>query len=199
MGDESTADPVQAEIEGLQERIRALRGELEEARRRRPPQPVRDYELTASDGTPVRLSELFGEKQDLVVVHNMGSRCPMCTLWADGFQGQREHLEDRCAFVVSTPDAPDVQRAFAASRGWTLRMVSTQGTSFARDLGMEGDGKDGKPFPYPGVSVFRRTDDGVVRTAWDWFGPGDDYCSMWSLMALLPDGQGEWWPKLDYA
>jgi predicted dithiol-disulfide oxidoreductase (DUF899 family) len=197
MGDDK--DPVQAEIETLQQQILELRTQLSEARRSRPPERVQDYVLTTSDGDPVRLSELFGDKEDLIVVHNMGSACPMCTTWADGFNGQRAHLEDRAAFVVSTPDPPERQREFAASRGWTMRLVSTQDTSFARDLGMEGDGKDGKPFPYPGVSVFRRIpDDGVERVSWDFFGPGDDYCGMWSLMMLLPDGQGDWWPKIRY-
>ncbi len=196
-GDET--DAADAEIQGLQKRIGELREELAAARRRRPPEPVADYALTAWDGSAVRLSELFGTKRDLVVVHNMGARCPMCTLWADGLNGVRAHLEDRMAFAVSTPDTPDVQRAFAESRGWTFRMLSTRGTTFAKDLGFEGE-RDGEPFPWPGLSVFRRREDGgIERVASDGFGPGDDYCAMWSVMSLLPDGQGDWWPRLSYA
>ena len=44
------------------------------------PQEVSDYEFNTPEGT-VRLSELFGHHEDLMVVHNMGSPCPSCTLW----------------------------------------------------------------------------------------------------------------------
>lgn len=70
----------------------------------------------------VRLSDLFGRHEDLMVVHNMGSSCPGCTLWADGYNGVHHHVVTRAAFVVSSPDPPDVQEAFAASRGWRFLM-----------------------------------------------------------------------------
>lgn len=191
-------EEIDAEIQAHGKTLREAREKIAALRRERTPDPVQDYELTGSDGAPVRLSELFGDKQDLVVVHNMGRRCPMCTTWADGFDGVARHLEDRMAFVVSTPDAPEDQREFAASRGWRFRMVSTKGTSFAKDLGFEGV-HEGEPFPYPGLSVFGRLEDGsVVRRDWDFFGPGDEYCVVWAFLDLLPGGQGEWWPKLAY-
>ena len=96
------------------------------------------------------------------------------------------------------PDAPQDQREFAASQEWRFRMVSTQGTSFAKDLGFEGE-QEGKPFPYPGVSIFARGQNGgVVRRGSDFFGPGDEYCVVWAFLELLPGGQGDWWPKLSY-
>jgi hypothetical protein len=36
---------------------------------------------------------------------------------------------------VSSPDPPDVQQKFAASRGWVFPMVSHMGSSFAEDMG----------------------------------------------------------------
>ena len=72
---------------------------------------------------------------DLFVIHNMGRSCPNCTLWADGFNGIYPHIADRAAFVVASPDPPDVQQSFAASRGWRFPMVSHQGSSFAADMG----------------------------------------------------------------
>jgi predicted dithiol-disulfide oxidoreductase (DUF899 family) len=159
---------------------------------------VEDFELTTKEGEKVRLSRLFGEKEDLVVVHDMGRSCPTCTTWADGLNGLRAHLEDRLAFVVSTPDEPATQRSFAAERGWSFRMVSTAGTSFADDLGFAGE-HEGKRMLYPGLSVFRRAEGGgLVRVARDWFGPGDPYCALWPIMDLLPHGQGDWWPRLNY-
>jgi predicted dithiol-disulfide oxidoreductase (DUF899 family) len=96
----------------------------------------------------VRLSELFGDKADLFVIHNMGQSCPYCTLWADGFNGAYAHLSNRAAFVVSSPDTPEKQRKFAESRHWTFPMVSHEGTTFAEDMGYHQDGSW-----MPGVSV----------------------------------------------
>ncbi len=117
------------------EQIAEIRGRMREAQASVEPEPVRDYEFTTPDG-PVRLSQLFGDKRDLFVIHNMGRSCPACTLWADGFNGSYPHIADRAAFVVSSPDSPDVQRAFAASRGWRFPMVSHQGHQLCRGYGL---------------------------------------------------------------
>jgi predicted dithiol-disulfide oxidoreductase (DUF899 family) len=183
---------VDGEVKAAQARVRELRERIAALRRERPPEPVEDYVFATADGT-ARLSELFGRKRDLMVVHNMGSKCPMCTLWADGFSGILAHLEDRCAFVVSTPDPPAHQAEFARSRGWRFRMVSTAGSSFAKDMGYANE----KGVLWPGVSVFRREGGRVVRLGHAVFGPLDDFGPMFNLLALFPDGE-EWWPKLAY-
>ncbi|MSO88554.1 MAG: hypothetical protein EXQ89_01015 [Rhodospirillaceae bacterium] len=41
---------------------------------------VGDYTFREPAG-PVPLSGLFGESDLLVVLHNMGTSCPNCTLW----------------------------------------------------------------------------------------------------------------------
>src|SRR5215469_16844687 len=119
------------EIGTLRERMRVLQAEIE-------PEEVADYTFVGADG-PVRLSQLFGDKDTLFVIHNMGKTCPNCTMWADGFNGVLPHLENRAAFVVTSPDEPAIQAAFAGSRGWRFRMVSHQGTDFAADMGYRGD------------------------------------------------------------
>lgn len=187
---------IDSEIDDLQKQISELKEQLTEARRRRPVEPVVDYQLIGADGVPVSLSMLFGDKDDLIVVHNMGRGCNYCTMWADGLNGDLHHLEDRAAFVVSSPDDPDTQSAFATSRGWRFRMVSVAGSSFAKDLGFEMN-----PGEYwPGVSAFHRQQDGtIVRTGRDFFGPGDDYCAPWPLFNLLEGGAGSWEPKVEIA
>lgn len=95
------------------------------------PEEVRDYPFRTPEGER-RLSELFGGERDLFVIHNMGSSCPYCTLWADGYNGIYPRLASRAGFVVSSPDAPEVQSAFAASREWRIPMVSHTGSSFAQ-------------------------------------------------------------------
>ena len=174
------------EIAALRKRMRAAQAAVE-------PEQVRDYVFTRPDGGTVRLSELFGTKTDLFMIHNMGRSCPSCTLWADGFNGVYHHLSNRAAFVVSSPDAPDVQRQFAGSRNWTFPMVSHQGTTFADDMGYRG--RDGF---LPGVSVFRREGGKILRVSDAPFSPGDDFCAVWHLFDLIPEGGAAWHPKFAY-
>src|SRR6516164_9513796 len=60
----------------------------------------------------------------------MGASCPYCTLWADGFNGLLPHIENRAAFVVASPDDPQAQEKFKASRGWRFPMVSHRDSTF---------------------------------------------------------------------
>jgi predicted dithiol-disulfide oxidoreductase (DUF899 family) len=55
-------------------------------------------------------------------------------MWADGFTGTVPQLQDRAAFVVVSPDSPEIQQAFAQSRGWNFRMLSGQGSTFIKDM-----------------------------------------------------------------
>ncbi len=184
---------IDREIEALQNEVDAAKQRLSEARRRRPKEPVADYELRNTDGDPVRLSELFGDKDDLILIHNMGTGCSSCTMWADGFSGLAPHLMDRAAFVVCSPDRPEVQKRFAQKRNWSFRMVSAHNTTFFQDMGFWSNG------PWPGVSTFRREPDGsLTRIAKAVFDAGDDYCATWPLLDLLEGGANGWDPKFDY-
>lgn len=174
------------------EEITALRRKMRDLQAAVEPEKVRDYEFATAGGA-VRLSRLFGAKDDLFVIHNMGAACPYCTMWADGFNGVLPHLENRAAFVLSSPDAPATQEKFKASRGWRFRMVSHQGTSFAADMGYRSE--DGF---LPGVSVFKRKKGEILRVSDTGFGPGDDYCSVWHFLDLLPEGGADWRPRFSY-
>jgi predicted dithiol-disulfide oxidoreductase (DUF899 family) len=179
-------DAYRREIAGIRKKMRKLQAKIE-------PEIVDDYELTTLKGSR-RLSELFGDKDDLIVIHNMGAGCPYCTLWADGFNGLYDHIADRAAFVVVTPDRPAAQRKFAESRGWRFPMASHDGTSFAADMGYRSSRG-----LMPGVSVFRRHDGKIVRVSDTGMSPRDDFCSVWHLLDLLPDGDAGWSPKFKYA
>lgn len=187
--------------EQFDKRLAAAYQELEEAqrklaelRRRIPREQVSDYQLHGPDG-PVRLSDLFGEKEDLILVHNMGSGCSYCTLWGDNFNGVADHLQDRAAFVLVSPDSPAQQQEFAAVRGWRFPVYSAQDSTFTADMGFQSPGSGF----LPGVSVFRKNGDGsIARVAKDHFGPGDFYCGVWHLFNLLPDGWNDWHPQFDY-
>jgi len=173
--------------------IAALREKMRSAQAAIEPEEVSDYEFATPRGK-VLLSALFGDKDTLFVIHNMGTGCASCTMWADGFNGVFEHLRDRASFVVSSPDAPERQQDFAASRGWKFPMVSHQGSSFAEDMGYRADDR-----VMPGVSVFKRKGRKIMRVADTGFSPGDDFCGIWHLLDLLPEGAAGWRPKFSYA
>lgn len=189
-------------LNAKREQIAALQGEMRALQAKVEPQVVQDYVLAGWDG-PVRLSELFGAKHDLILIHNMGTVCTSCTMWADGFNGVYDHLASRAAFVVSSPNPVDVQKAFAASRGWRFPMVSHVGTSFAEDLGYRH--RSEHPFDQhvggwnPGVSIFRREGETILRLSDADLGPFDGFCIVYHLFDLVPDSDVNWEPKYKYA
>ena len=180
------------QLNDYRRQIADIRAEMRALQASISPQLVPDYVFDTLHG-PVALADLFGDKSDLFVIHNMGKGCSYCTLWADGFNGVSQHLEDRAAFVVSSPDAPETQQEFANSRGWRFRMVSHANTSFAEDMGYRRDGKW-----FPGVSVFRKQGADIVRVSDAQLGPNDDFCVVWSFLELLPAGPDGWRPRYSY-
>ena len=181
-----------AEMADRRSRIEILQQELRDLQAAVSPEPVADYGLTGADG-PVRLSQLFGDKEDLVVIHNMGTSCAYCTLWADGFNGVYDHLNNRAAFVVTSPDAPKTQAQFAVGRGWKFPMVSHAGSGFAEDMGYKSERGW-----QPGISVFKRDGDQVLRVSDRPLGPGDPFCSVFHVFDLLAGGLDGWQAKFRY-
>ena len=173
------------EIAELRSKMRKLQQSVE-------PEEASDHEFSTTDGR-VRLSDLFGDKEYLFVIHNMGVGCRYCTLWADGFNGILPHLENRAAFVVTSPDEPAAQQRFRTARGWQFRIVSHRDTSFARDMGFHSDGGW-----LPGVSVFRKSGQRICRVSDTGFQPGDDFCAIWHFFDLLPEGVNGWQPQYKY-
>ncbi len=153
-------------------------------------------ELLDPSGKPLVLMHfMFGGKQE--------SFCPMCTMWADGYDGVVPHLEQHVDFGVVVAGELSAMRAHARARGWkNLRVFSSSGSSFKRDFGME-DEEGGQ---MPGVSVFVRGDDGSARhfyTGGALMAPGhfrgmDLLSPVWNFLDLTPEGRGEWFPALAY-
>jgi predicted dithiol-disulfide oxidoreductase (DUF899 family) len=115
-------------------------------------------------------------------------------MWADGFNGVYDHLASRAAFVLSSPNTPAVQRDFAAGRGWRFPMVSHEGSNFAQDMGYRGQSGGWQP----GVSVFQKRGDQIVRVSDAELGPGDDFCITYHLFEMIPEGVAAWSPKYAY-
>jgi predicted dithiol-disulfide oxidoreductase (DUF899 family) len=184
--DAATLAAYRGQIAELRARMREVQASIE-------PEPVQDYSFATPEGE-VRLSDLFGDKSDLIVILNMGASCPNCTLWADGYNGLYPHISDRAAFVVSSPDTPQVQQRFAAGRGWRFPMVSHAGTNFAGDMGYRSE--SGRYLP--GISVFQRDGARIVRVADTGLEPGDDFCALWHFLDLLPEGSAGWRARFSY-
>jgi len=181
------------EIADLEAEIQSKKKRLAELIRKAPEEKVEDYTFEGINGK-ITLSELFGDSDELLLIHNMGRGCPYCTLWADGFNGILNHLENRVSFAVVSPDPPQIQKEFAESRGWRFRMYSCGNNKFAEDLKFKGD--DGY---YPGFSTFRKDQNGnIYRPGFRYFGPGDDFCAAWHLFDILPEGTAGWAPKFSY-
>jgi predicted dithiol-disulfide oxidoreductase (DUF899 family) len=186
---------IEKKINQAENDLMKRKANLAKLRRKLPLKEVEDFVLKGPKGKPVRLSSLFGAKNELIMVHNMGKGCSYCALWADGFNGTLKHLEDRAAFVVESPDSPEVQAKIKAKRKWQFRFLSSQGTSFRRQVGFESKSGD----PWPGVSTFLRDKKGrIFQASSAGFGPGDNYCNVWDLLDLLPTGQAGWGPKFTY-
>ena len=181
-------------MDAFRHEIAAIRKKMKETLEETAPQEVEDYAFSTTTGT-IRLSELFGSRDDLIVVHNMGAGCPACTMWADGYSGVHQHIAARTGFVISSPDAPEAQKKFAEGRGWKFPMVSHQGSTFAADMGYRSP--EGKW--WPGLSVFKREGGKIFRVSDTQLGPRDDFCSVFHLFDLLPGGTAGWSPKFSYS
>jgi len=90
---------------------------------------VTDYAFQTLDGE-IHLSDLFADRDRLLVIHNMGQGCRYCTLWADGINGVLDHLEDAMAVALVSKDPPEIQRRMALDRNWKFRMASHGGGAY---------------------------------------------------------------------
>ena len=186
---------VERQIKKAEDDLLKRKKKLLGLRKKVKPIMVSDYSFSTWNGGQLKLSEMFGDKQELMVIHNMGKQCPYCTLWADGFNGVVGHLEQRVPFVVVSNDDVPTQKEFATSRGWRFRMYSSHGSSFFADMGFASPTGG----PQPGVSTFKKDAKGrMYRVASASFGPGDDFCATWPLLDLLPKGQNKWEPNYSY-
>ncbi len=200
----------QAEIALTQQRekVAAMRRELASD------SPVpEDYVFTeAASGSEreVRLSELFEPGNDtLLVFHYMWkpsdqNPCPMCTMWTDGYNAVAPHVSRNAAMVVVAKQDAARMSDFADGRGWSnLRTVSSGGTSFNADFGME----DADGNQIPGVSVFVKDSNGEIRHFYTLSAlMGDDHyrgmdllSPVWNMLDLLPGGRGDWMPSVNYS
>jgi predicted dithiol-disulfide oxidoreductase (DUF899 family) len=92
------------------------------------------------EGTDTKLSELFQNGQDTLVLYNfmygpdMDYACPSCTSFLDGLNGNAQHIDQNVSLAVVAKSPLPRIRAYAASRDWRhLRLLSSAENTFNRD------------------------------------------------------------------
>jgi len=170
-----------------------------------------DYLFEGADG-PVKLSELFG-KHDTLVLYNfmygprMKEACPMCTAMLDSLDGAAEHLGQRVGVAVVAKSPIERIQNFARERGWDqMRLVSSADNSFNRDY--QGETANGDQMPM--LHVFTRRN-GKIHHFWgsEMLFPSamrgqnsrhiDMIWPLWNVLDLVPAGRGsDWIPSLSY-
>ena len=180
------------EIRDIEQKIHTLMERLAKLQQSNRGNEVINYSFSTIEGE-INLLDLFGEKDKLLLIHNMGQGCRYCTLWADGFNGFLPHLESTISVVLVSKDAPQIQRKFANSRGWRFRLASHGGGEYIQEQSvMEGSNN------MPGAVVYERNGDKFYRKNDCVFGPGDIYCSMWSLLGFAGMDSTTWTPQFSY-
>ncbi len=185
------------EISKLYQEIAEKRKKIITLRKEEPLEEIKDYSFKNKKGEVVNLYSLFGDSDELLVIHNMGKRCPYCTMWADGFRGYTEMMNDKMPWVLTSPDDFKTLKEFSESRNWNFNVMSFHGTNFAKDLQFFFD-KDGKTHYWPGVSALIKKNGKVYRTAKESFGPGDLFNPVWHFWDMFPKGADGWQPKYKY-
>ncbi|MGW4475131.1 DUF899 family protein [Nonomuraea sp. NPDC004354] len=206
-----------AELLSAERRLRELGEQVAARRRALPPGPELDDDppLAALDGSPARLSGLFGDHHTLLVYNMMFDEdwpepCPLCSMWVDGIDAVTPHLLERTAVAVMAPAGPARLAEVARRRQWRwVPLYSTRPGDLTDRLGLRAHPGDLEPV----VTVYDRSD-GRVRISWQGsamlsdpgdepYQPGDGgdargldlLCATWSLLDLLPQGRGDWYPS----
>ncbi|MBC8255850.1 MAG: DUF899 family protein [Candidatus Marinimicrobia bacterium] len=180
------------EIREIEQQIHQLMEKLASLQQSNRGNEVKNYSFSTLEGK-TNLIELFGENDKLLLIHNMGQGCRYCTLWADGFNGFVPHLESTMSVVLVSKDAPKLQRKFANIRGWRFRLASHGGGEYIQEQSVMKDSNN-----MPGAVVYERDGDKIYRKNDCVFGPGDIYCSMWSLLGLAGMDSNNWTPQFSY-
>lgn len=192
-----TAHPASnAAIQQLENEISAKKAELAKLISVTKQIPVKDYTFLGANDTPIQLSELFEDKDELVIVFYMGYQCKYCTLWADGYNGLYEHLSNRASFAVVSHETPLFQQELRKDRNWKFPMFSRANNTFAEDLGFTKLEEENRPLP--GIATFQKKSDGIYLHHRTYFGPGDNFCIQWDVINILPKGLNNWVPEYHY-
>jgi len=191
-----------------------LRRHLERvaAQRRALPQGgeiLQDFDLVSEAG-PIRFSNLFGDKDTLLVYSMMygpqrKAPCPSCTSCLSGWNGTAVNLRERVAIAVTARSPIERLVEYKKQRGFAnLPFVSDTSGEYTRAYVNPEDAD------IPGFSVFTRQAKTIRHFYSGEMGgemadPGQDPRGapdldlLWQMLDWTPEGRGtDWYPKLGY-
>jgi predicted dithiol-disulfide oxidoreductase (DUF899 family) len=164
----------------------------------------------ASETGPVRLSNLFRDKNTLMIYSMMfglqrKGPCPSCTSCLASWNGTAINLRERVAIAVTARSPIERLKEYKKQRGFTnLPFFSDSSGDYTR-IYVNAEDAD-----VPGFTVFTRNN-GTIRHFYsgemggDMADPGQDprgapdLDPLWSMLDWAPEGRGtDWYPKLDY-
>jgi predicted dithiol-disulfide oxidoreductase (DUF899 family) len=171
----------------------------------------KDYDFESTD-RPVRLSDLFDGRSQLVVYHftfgpDWQEGCTGCFLLSDHVDGARQHFEHNDVSFVAVSRGPiDRLEAYRKRMGWRFRWVSSAGNDFNFDYNVSypsGRREGGvfynfeyRPDPgideLPGLSVFLKDEDGVIYHTYSSYGRGGEiHLGIYGWLDIVPKGRNE--------
>lgn len=184
-----------------------------EQRRALPPggEVIKNYRFQGERG-PVTFSDLFGDKQSLVVYSYMfGPQrerpCPMCTSLLSAWDGEAQDIEQNVALAIIAQSPIEKLVAFKKERGWrNLKLYSDTSQEYSKDyFANTEEWGDSAAF-----HIFTRRD-GTIRHFWggemgfETADPGQDprgapdLMPLWTVIDCTPEGRkADWYPSLEY-
>jgi predicted dithiol-disulfide oxidoreductase (DUF899 family) len=151
----------------------------------------------ASDGKvgkPVKFSELFGDKNSLLLYSwmfgpNWDKPCPSCTSLMDGFDRTWYSVAQNAAFAAVAKAPAERINAWAKERGWSqIPLVSGSKSSYQMDYKCQGDSDD---MQLPVMHVFTKRG-GKIFHFWgteSTMNHVDTVWPYWNLMDFTPEGR----------
>jgi predicted dithiol-disulfide oxidoreductase (DUF899 family) len=172
-----------------------------------------DYAFDQPGGGRVRLSELFADGKDSLIIYSymygpeMAQPCVSCTSILDALDGEAPHVRQRANFFVVAKSPIERIMKFTTERGWrNLQLLSSANNTYNRDYHAESEKGD----QLPALNVFVKRAGAIhhfynTELLYAPSEPGQDgrhvdqIWPLWNLFDLTREGRGEkWYPRLSY-
>lgn len=177
------------------------------------------YTFEGPDGQ-VTLSDLFGDKSQLIVQHFMfdpewDEGCKSCSFMADHMDPSVVHLAHRDTAFAAVSKAPlEKLVAYRKRMQWSFNWVSSYNSDFNRDFHVsftdeelenktcQYNYREDVSFPSreaPGISVFARDDSGNLYHTYSVYGRGlEKVMTAYDLLDMVPKGRDEGGKSMDW-
>lgn len=200
--DRSTWLEAQAAIRSAEKQHTRAGDELAKQRRALPHLRIDEgYSFDTTAGQK-GLADLLAGRRQLVVYHFMfgtdwDEGCPICSYWADSFDGIASHLAARdTTFLCSSNAALDKLQAYRERMGWSFEWVSSAPSEFTADMGFSTNGHRPDALATatdesPGMSIFELDGDEVHLTYQTTARGLEAFNAAYNILDFTPLGRNE--------